>query len=206
MLFRIPHGIILSASNSDLKDQMPDELAALDSWLSLVLVMIYESGKGRASRWWQYWEVLPHEFDTLIYWSPPQLAELQGSAVVSKVGKDDADNAFISSLLPLATKHADLFGLYAPVLAGPNPERGFLTLAHRMATLIMAYAFDLEGEEKVEQADEDGFLSDDEENPPKGMVPLADMLNADGDKNNVGQLNTNAWALRLNTTTGTTLP
>ncbi|MCJ1247206.1 hypothetical protein MMC30_004420 [Trapelia coarctata] len=184
MLFRIPHSTVLSASSSDLKEQIPNELAVLDPWLSLVLVMIYESSKGRASRWWQYWEVLPHEFDTLVYWSPTQLAELQGSAVVSKIGKEDADKAFIASLLLLATKHAELFGAYATTLADPDAERGFLTLAHRMASLIMAYAFDIEGEEKAEEADENGFLSDDEENPPKGMVPLADMLNANGDRNN----------------------
>lgn len=190
MLFRIPHSTVLSASNSDLKEQLPGELAALDPWLSLVLVLIYESGKGRASRWWQYWEVLPHEFDTLVYWSPLQLAELQGSAVLSKIGKDDADKIFVSSLLPLTAKHADLFGSYATTFAGPDAERGFLALAHRMATLIMAYAFDIEGEDNAEEVDEDGFLDDGEENPPKGMVPLADMLNADGDRNNVSNLHT----------------
>lgn len=187
MLFRIPHNAVLSTANSDLKEHIPHELAALDPWLSLVLVMIYEFGKGRASRWWKYWQVLPYELDTLVYWSPAELAELQGSAVLSKIGKEDADKAFIDSLLPLATEYADLFGAYATTFKGSNAQRDFLTLAHRMATLVMAYAFDIEGEEKAEAADEDGFISDDEENPPKGMVPLADMLNADGDRNNVSK-------------------
>lgn len=188
MLFRVPDNLVLSTSNSDLKERIPQELCALDPWLSLVIVMIYESGKGSTSRWWPYWQVLPHEFDTLVFWAPAQLAELQGSAVVSKIGKDDADKAFVESLLPLATKHAELFGAYATTFKGPNAERVFLALAHRMATLVMAYAFDIEREESATEADEDGFISDDEENPPKGMVPLADMLNANGDRNNVSQV------------------
>jgi SET domain-containing protein 6 len=188
MLFRVPHNIVLSTSNSDLKDRISDELGALDPWLSLVLVMIYESGKGPASRWWPYWQILPHEFDTLVFWSPSQLAELQGSAVVSKIGKGDADKAFLESLLPLVIKHAELFGEYASIFKGPHAERVFLTLAHRMASLVMAYAFDIEKEESATEADEDGFISDDEDDPPKGMVPLADMLNANGDRNNVCQL------------------
>ena len=36
-------------------------------------------------------------------------------------------------------------------------------------------------------ADEDGYVSEDEDEAlPKGMVPMADMLNADADRNNVG--------------------
>ena len=163
---------------------MPD-LLTLDPWLSLVLVMIYESGKGQASRWWPYWRVLPCEFDTLVYWSPAELEELQGSAVVSKIGKEAANQAFITSLLPLAVKHADIFGEYATDLKSPAAKDFFMPLAHRMATLVMAYAFDIDQDERFQEADEDGFLPDDEENPSKGMVPLADMLNADADRNNV---------------------
>ena len=48
----------------------------------------------------------------------------------------------------------------------------------------MAYGFDLEKEENA-KPDEDGFVSDDEEISFKGMVPLADMLNANGTKVNV---------------------
>ena len=35
-----------------------------------------------------------------------------------------------------------------------------------------------------DKEDEDGYVEDDEEDPPKGMVPLADMLNADAERNN----------------------
>jgi hypothetical protein len=62
-----------------------------------------------------------------------------------------------------------------------------IALAHRMGSTIMAYAFDLEKVVHEEpDGDDEGFVSDDEDvMVPKGMVPLADMLNADAHKNNV---------------------
>jgi SET domain-containing protein 6 len=62
-----------------------------------------------------------------------------------------------------------------------------ITLAHRMGSTIMAYAFDLEKvADEVSVGEDEGFVSGDEDMVmPKGMVPLADMLNADADKNNV---------------------
>ena len=159
--------------------------------MSLVLVMIYESGQGDRSRWWPYWNVLPEKFDTLIYWSPSELAELQGSAVLHKIGLDAANQTFIDSLFPIVHKHPKGFGEYAPLFEGFDAKAHLLRIAHRMASLVMAYAFDLEKEVIDADADEDGFFSDDEENMPKGMVPLADMLNAAAeDKNNVSRLPT----------------
>ena len=153
--------------------------------MSLTFVLLYESGKGHTSSWWPYLLILPHQFDTLIYWSKSEIAELQGSTVAAKIGKEDADKAFLEELMPLAIKHAELFGEYSSWLKEPNAQDRFLPLAHRMASLVMAYAFDLEKEERIENADEDGFLSDDEHDPPKGMVPLADIFRADAGKTNV---------------------
>ena len=129
--------------------------------------------------------MLPSELNTLVYWSDSELAELQGCTVLHKIGKAEADQTFVEQLLPLAIRNASLFGEYASFLTNPDPKSFFLSIAHRMATLVMAYAFDVEKEEQVEDADEDGFVSEDEENPEKAMVPLADMLNANGEQNNV---------------------
>lgn len=192
-LFAIPQAAVLSVKNSNLGNHLPDELDNLDPWMSLVLVMIYESGQGDRSRWWPYWNILPEKFDTLIYWSPSELAELQGSAVLHKIGMETANQTFVGSLLPIVQKHSKTFGGYAPLFEGPDAKAHLLRIAHRMASLIMAYAFDLEKEviEAGADADEEGFLSDDEEGMPKGMVPLADILNADAeDKNNVSRLPT----------------
>jgi SET domain-containing protein 6 len=54
-----------------------------------------------------------------------------------------------------------------------------------MGSLIMAYAFDIEPATSRKDVDEDGFAEEEEDEAlPKGMIPLADMLNADADRNN----------------------
>ena len=150
--------------------------------MSLVLVMIFEVGQREESRWWPYLRILPDEFDTLMQWSPPELAELQGSAVVKKTGKREADAFFIEQLLPIVQTQHTIFGDSSAVFASSDAEAQLLKIAHKMATIIMAYAFDLEPE-----IADDSWQKDSSEIPslPKAMVPLADLLNADGDKNNV---------------------
>ena len=63
--------------------------------------MIYEHLRGSQSRWKQYLDVLPETFNTLMFWSEAELAELQGSAVRHKVGKTDADQTFRDQLVPI---------------------------------------------------------------------------------------------------------
>jgi SET domain-containing protein 6 len=154
----------------------------------MVVVMIYESLKTPDTLWRPYFRVLPGHFDTLIYWSPAELAELQGSAVTQKIGKDEADKTFCEQVMPIMRKSPELFP-YPPGVEsyeGPSGQATILAMAHTMATLVMAYGFDIEKDESKQQVDDEGFVSDDdEEDLPKGMVPLADMLNADALANNV---------------------
>lgn len=144
--------------------------------------MIYEVGRGEDSKWWPYLQLLPTEFDTLIYWTPAELAELQGSLVIDKIGKDDANRLFIESLLPVVQDHAHLFGIFASVFKDVSAKGALLELAHRMATLIMAYAFDIAYDDGSDKDSLDAGSSS-----PKAMIPLADMFNAEGEKMNVSQ-------------------
>lgn len=121
------------------------------------------------SKWAPYFKVLPEKLDSLVFWSPEELAELQASAVVKKIGKDHAEEVFrdqVSKVVP----------------EGSNSE-----FFHRVASTIMAYAFDIpeapvEDEEKKENA-EDDLVEEEEEITNMAMIPLADMLNADVDNN-----------------------
>ena len=74
---------------------------------------------------------------------------------------------------------------------GDAGAAALLELAHVMGSLIMAYAFDIEKseteEDDVDENDESYMTDDEDEQLPKGMVPLADLLNADADRNNVSQ-------------------
>lgn len=152
-----------------------------------MLVMIYEYLQGERSAWSAYFRVLPTRFDTLMFWSESELAELQASAVVDKIGKQGAEESILEMVAPIVRANPALFppvgGL--PSYDGPQGERAILELAHMMGSLIMAYAFDIEKPEDEEEDGEDGYVTDEEDELPKGMVPLADLLNADADRNNV---------------------
>lgn len=137
--------------------------------------MISEGVK-KDSKWAPYLTVLPRQLDSLVFWSDSEIKELQASAVVNKIEKATAEAMFSEHISPLG-------------LEGCSTE-----LCHQVASIIMAYAFDipekttgaLNGDASKEQ-DGDELVSDDEEDEPTvlSMIPLADMLNADADRNNV---------------------
>lgn len=193
-LFSIPRNLILSVQNSELKTHLPDKVTELDPWLSLILVMIYEYLQGTQSKWAPYFRILPTHFDTLMFWSDTELQELQASEVVNKIGKHSAEFTILEKIAPIVRTNPALFPpVNGASYQGDEGEAALLELAHRMGSLIMAYAFDIqakEEEEDVAGTDEDEYMTDDddeEEFPDtwKGMVPLADLLNADADRNNV---------------------
>ena len=209
-LFSIPRTLILAVQNSQLKTLLPQDIEALGPWLSLMLVMIYEYLQGNQSRWTPYFRVLPTRFDTLMFWSQAELAELQASAIVDKIGKQGADESILGSIAPIVRANPNLF----PPINGLSSYEGeagtatLLELAHVMGSLIMAYAFDIEKSEDDDDEPEDendGYMTDDEEEQlSKGMVPLADLLNADADRNNVSfdllsliWMNTYNWFRRV---------
>jgi SET domain-containing protein 6 len=189
-LFTIPRTRVLSVHNSKLQSLLSNELASLGPWLSLMLIMMYEYLHDKDSPWYSYFRVLPRHFDTLIFWNESELAELQGSAVVQKIGKYEAETSILAKLAPIVRNNQILFpplGWSMLNWNGPEGDEGLLELTHMMGSLIMAYAFDIEedaGEGDDPDSKEDSLVTDDEDDSPKGMVPLADMLNADGDLNN----------------------
>lgn len=190
LLFRIPRSAVLSVENSILSNEIPKAtFDHLGPWLSLIFVMLYEYINRGASNWAPYFDVLPSEFDTLMFWAEDELAELQASAVIGKIGKSGADDTFRNELAPVIKEFAHIFfsgdgraEARAKEMAGPDG----LLLMHKMGSLIMAYAFDVEPANQEKEVDEEGYASEDEDEAlPKGMVPMADMLNADADRNNV---------------------
>jgi N-lysine methyltransferase SETD6 len=181
-LFKIPRSAVLTAENCTLANDIKKEVD--DPWLSLIVAMIYEYGLGASSKWKPYFDILPRDedFDTLMYWSEEELKELQGSAVRNKIGRASADERFNNQVIPVLRKHANAFN------TATASDQELLALCHRMGSTIMAYAFDLEKPESDSAAKdgEDGWEEDEEDSEvlPKGMVPLADILNADADRNN----------------------
>ena len=178
-LFSIPQSSVLTIETSGLPVEIKEKVD--DSWLLLILAMVYEYQRCSESPWKPYFDILPQEFDTLMYWSDSELKSLQGSAVVDKIGKQSADQTFTEQLIPIMRQRS------AEFKTDELNDDDLLSLCHRMGSTIMAYAFDLE-QPSADPASsaEDGWEeeSDAGELLPKGMVPLADMLNADADRNN----------------------
>ncbi|KAI0157957.1 SET domain-containing protein [Hypoxylon sp. FL1284] len=217
VLFTIPRAAIINTQTSDLPRRIPEvfETTGLedadneadedgsetsgppDNWSSLILIMIYEYLQGSNSRWRPYLDVLPDQFETLMWWSDQQLAELQASSIVSKIGKDEADDMFRAKVLPVIAEHADVF---YPEGSAKLSDDQLMTLAHRMGSTIMAYAFDLENDdEEADPENDDEWVEDKEGALMMGMVPMADILNADAEFNahvNHGEDSLTVTALR----------
>ncbi|OAA74246.1 SET domain-containing protein RMS1 [Cordyceps fumosorosea ARSEF 2679] len=168
-----------NGADDDGEDADPSSSARLDAWGALILVLLYEHLRGAASAWRPYLDALPSSFATPMFWAPAELAALQASATVTKVGREAADDAFRGLLLPAVRAAPDVFAGSADM-----SDDELLALAHRMGSTIMAYAFDLEKDEDEDDEDgEDGWVEDRDGMAMMGMVPMADMLNADAEFN-----------------------
>ena len=176
----MPH--LFSHDDPETAEAEIEESDPENPWLSLILVLIYEYLQGEQSRWKPYFDVLPAEFDTPMFWLEDDINELQASSLRSKIGKEDADAMLTRKILPAVKAHENVF--YpdgSPRLEDPQ----LLKLAHRMGSLIMAYAFDLDKDDENEEEEaeaEDGWVED-KESTMLGMVPMADILNSDAEFN-----------------------
>ena len=185
-LFSIPLSAAFSVKTSSLlKTHLGPTVQELDDWLALTLALLFEKGQGDTSKWSAYLNVLPDSFDTLMHWTQAELDELTGCAVLDKIGRVDAEKAFTEQLLPLIKRNAYMFPQFTASDEVNNIDATILRSAHVIATLVMAYAFDLEEEVEDSSSDDDHseILGS-----QKAMVPLADMFNADGDRNNVSEM------------------
>ncbi|KAF2722424.1 SET domain-containing protein [Polychaeton citri CBS 116435] len=161
-------------ADSDIEDE-----DFLDHWLSLIVTMIYEYQLGGRSPWSSYLSVLPTSFDTPMFWSDSQLSELQASDLRGRIGRESADRMFRNKLVPLLRSKSEIF------FAEGQPQLRddeVVSLAHRLGSTIMAYAFDLQQDDN-EEGNEDDEWVEDREGQMLGMVPMADMLNADAEFN-----------------------
>ncbi|CEJ01742.1 hypothetical protein RMCBS344292_15763 [Rhizopus microsporus] len=173
VLFSLPRSILLSQLTSPLKDKV-SELSELPGWTPLILCMMYEIDKPD-SFWKPYFDVLPREFSTPMFWNQDDLKELEGTDIVSKIGKKDSDDLFHNQLEPIIKKHPELF----------DEKKHNLELFHICGSLIMAYSFldemqklpKKKTQEEQEEEEEDDDDDDDDEEGLITMVPMADMLN-----------------------------
>ncbi|CEH15445.1 Uncharacterized conserved protein [Ceraceosorus bombacis] len=151
--------------------------------------------------WGPYFDILPRNFDTPMFWDRQELQDLEGTTVREKIGLAEAQLAYRTQLLPYIHAHPDLFvGSKASATAG-QVESLISTyyseeLFHRMGSAVLSRSFHVnlpgqggleevgEAEDGMEVEDEDD--EDEEDGEGEGeeniddvcMVPMADMLNA----------------------------
>ncbi|KAK9468421.1 hypothetical protein V1512DRAFT_289910 [Lipomyces arxii] len=145
VLFVLPRDVLLSVENSGIIEKMP-EIKELDQWIGLIVTMMAENRP--ESRWKPYFDVLPKEFTTPMFWPETDLEELKGTTVLAQLGKTDAEEAYRDVVLPLIKKHPAVF-------KGVDQS---LEAYHRMGSLILSYSFDVE-----KQSDDSEEHNDDEE-------------------------------------------
>jgi len=208
-LFTIPRQMTLSTRTSVLPDLLGKETwkeFKLDrGWAGLILCMMWEEAQGASSKWSGYLADLPSTFDTPMFWTSEELKELNGTAVVDKLGRDDAERDYHGKLMPAAQSRPDLF-TSEKLLKHYTLER-----YHVMGSRILSRSFtvlkwtgeyedamvadadtsigsgmdvDMDANNSAELEQLDGSEIDDDEDEDMedpgdvAMVPMADMLNA----------------------------
>lgn len=198
VLFTIPRESVICTASSSLPSQLPNVFAppeeqgdasgsaddespaSQDSWTRLILVMLHEYLRSPpGSQWQPYLDILPATFDTPMFWAAYELAELQASSVVSRIGAAEAENMIAAKIIPVVRANESVFFPSGVALS----DEELVNLAGRIGSTIMAYAFDLEKDEDEEQDEDDEWVEDCEGKTELGMVPMADVLNADADFN-----------------------
>ncbi|CEP61290.1 ribosomal lysine N-methyltransferase LALA0_S02e11056g [Lachancea lanzarotensis] len=192
-LFEIKRESVLNVITSSLSTENPEIrklfLHKLGHWEGLIVVILYELKMAQEkSQWWPYFQVWPQQasMDSLMYWTDEEVARLGPSAVRSRIGRDGA-RAMYETVMG-CVKELNLTQLESVT---------WEEFVH-VASVVMAYSFDMErpdydedeeDEDEEEQNDEGlddtmGPISVWKDGYIKSMVPMADMLNADTHKCN----------------------
>ncbi|KAL8276921.1 hypothetical protein RQP46_010649 [Phenoliferia psychrophenolica] len=188
VIFSLPRTLLVTTSTSLLPTLLPaDEWSALGGWSPLILIMMYERSRPAdpaafPPTWAPYFALLPapNSFDSLMFWSEDELAELEGSTVLGKVGREEAEEEWRDVVWPFVLKHR---AVLMPG-GGSDEELGArfgLEMFHYCGTLILSRSFHVETGMSREDSDEEDSDDEDEEKEDVGdvaMVPMADILNA----------------------------
>ncbi|KAI8450555.1 hypothetical protein BY996DRAFT_4587287 [Phakopsora pachyrhizi] len=115
------------------------------------------------NNWGPYFDLMPEEFDTLMFWSEEELDELKGSTILDKIGRQEAESDYFGLIEPFIRSRPDLFPV--PNLADGWEDFYGLQVYHRMGSLVLSRSFNIKHlikskDFKVEKRDDDGYESD----------------------------------------------
>ncbi|CAD6892311.1 unnamed protein product [Tilletia controversa] len=209
------------ANESQLEEKKWDEVRVA-GWAPLILSMMWEAwrcseqgaqrwaevkkglnrpagmaeGEEEQVRWGPYFDIMPTEFDSPMMWEAHELKELEGTDVLDRVGRAEADESYTSLIRPYIVSQPTIFlGLSSPAaqtLIDAEIEKYYsLAQFHLMGSRVLSRSFHVKDGNKAKAVKEGGREGDDEEedsddedeDEPEdtadiSMVPMADMLNA----------------------------
>ncbi|KAF8070798.1 hypothetical protein FPV67DRAFT_1488737, partial [Lyophyllum atratum] len=141
ILFTIPRSLTLSTRTSSLPSRFGPEAwknMKLDQgWTGLILCMMWETATGISSKWSEYFATLPTNFHTPMFWNEDDLAELNGTSVVAKLGREEAELSYTTKLLPAIRSRPDIF-------PPEKVEHYSLENYHLMGSRILSRSFTVE--------------------------------------------------------------
>ncbi|PWN23785.1 SET domain-containing protein [Microstroma glucosiphilum] len=197
----------------------------LTGWTPLILslmwasVQISSSSSSNASSsksstnalWASYFSVMPTDFSHLpMFWPQQDLAELQGTSIPERIGKDEADEEYRANVIPFIKARPGIFfpggDAYTEAQVDGELQKLYsLERFHIQGSRILSRSFHVKREgtkevnegrmvdmdESAEAGAGDSEDSDDEDDEEEkedtgdiSMVPMADMLNASYDSEN----------------------
>ncbi|EGO25889.1 hypothetical protein SERLADRAFT_437599 [Serpula lacrymans var. lacrymans S7.9] len=158
-LFTLPRSLTLSTRTSYLPSNMGAEswkkFKLDEGWAGLILCMMWEEAQESKSKWSEYLASLPSSFTTPMFWSSEDLFELRGTAVVDKIGREDAERDYYDKLLPAIQSRLDLF---PPTLIDQHYS---LAKYHVMGSRILSRSFQVEKWDGPASGEHDANVSSD---------------------------------------------
>lgn len=199
MIFKLPRSIVLNIDNNSLIKQYPlalKKLRLLDQWIGLIIVLSFEmkfkfnpsdNDDNNNSFWYEYLNILPNDFNQLIYWNDEELNHLQPSCILDRIGKENNLNMY-NQIISIINQDLSIIEEFK---SSPLTFEEY----NKVATIIMSYSFDVEVPKSKpnkemtengtnEEDDEDDYEEEEDHEYYKSMVPFADTLNADTHLNN----------------------
>lgn len=173
-------------------------------WVPLILAMMFERRRAYVDRsqtdqgdvsmedadaatlraeqkWGPYFDIMPTEFSTPMFWSTEELEHLRGTSIVDKIARDEAGRDYADRALPCILSHREIFLSGVPT---DNVEQEIarwysLEMYHVMGSRVLSRSFHV----KARQRSLDGKaveLNDADEGDHSDVEVLEEEAEGDG--------------------------
>ncbi|WFD30273.1 Ribosomal lysine N-methyltransferase 4 [Malassezia sp. CBS 17886] len=136
-------------------------------WCPLILMMLREQWAAHtqpadaAMSWGPYFGIMPHSFDTPMFWDDAQVHALVGTDVYDKIGRADAETDYRECVLPYIRRYAHVFvGPLSDDAAQAALDQWYsIDMYHRMGSSILSRSFHVKRDLRHAEADDADITS-----------------------------------------------